>query len=123
MTSKDQESVTLLDLLIAGFERNEVLGGYHWRELPMPDREAAARKFEALYAEAERWHGAPLRFEQGFERQLALWPELELRQAGRGVLVRVPAPRIESWWSEPKTWAGEPMRAVAEWIDDEDARC
>jgi len=32
-----QEDATLLDVLVDGFEKNETWGGYHWRDLPMPD--------------------------------------------------------------------------------------
>jgi hypothetical protein len=123
MDAEEQDAVTLLGLLIAGFENNEVSNGYHSRALPMSDKEAAMRKFATLCAEAERWHGAPLRFEQGFGRQLALWPQLEIRQAGRAILVRVPAPRFDSWWHSPATWAGDPLRPMTDWIEEEDARC
>jgi hypothetical protein len=37
-----QEGATLLDVLIDGFEKNEIMDGFHWRDLPMPD-EARAR--------------------------------------------------------------------------------
>jgi hypothetical protein len=39
-----QDAATLLDILVDGFEKNEVFGGFHRRELPMPDESTAARK-------------------------------------------------------------------------------
>jgi hypothetical protein len=35
------EDATLLDVLTNGFEKNEVLRGFHWRVLPMTDEAAA----------------------------------------------------------------------------------
>jgi hypothetical protein len=61
---KSQDSATLLDILIDGFEKNEILDGFHWRNLPMPDEAAAGGKF------------------------VSWWPDLEIRQAGRGGRVR-----------------------------------
>ncbi len=45
---RSPEDATLLDALIDGFERNEVLAGFHCRELPLPDEEAAVRTFASL---------------------------------------------------------------------------
>jgi hypothetical protein len=78
------EDATLLDVLIDGFEKNEILGGFHWRELPMPDDAAAARTFALFTDEARRWKGEPDRLEDGASRRLASWPDIEIRQAGRG---------------------------------------
>ena len=44
MRTTSQDAATLLDIPIDGFEKNEVFGGFHRRELPMPDEGAAARK-------------------------------------------------------------------------------
>ncbi len=96
-TSRDD--ATLLDVLIDGFEKNEVLHGCHWRSLPMPDEEAAARKIASWIEEAQRWKGPPTRNESRAGRRVAAWPDLELRQAGRGILVRVRAPHFSSWWN------------------------
>ena len=62
------EDATLLDVLIDGFEKNELLEGFYWRQLPMPDERAAARKFDALTDEARRWKGPPTP-----ERDSRLW--------------------------------------------------
>ena len=56
---KTPEDATLLDVLIDGFEQNEALDGFLWRQLPMPDERAAVRKFGALVDEARRWKGSP----------------------------------------------------------------
>ena len=116
---KRQEDATLLDVLIDGFEKNEMLHGFHWRELPMPDEATAVLKFLALSDEARRWKGAPLRTEESGGRRLAAWPDLEIWQANRGVMVRVRAPRFANWWHAPATWAGSPMREVFDWSIDE----
>jgi hypothetical protein len=45
-----QEDATLLDVLIDAFEKNEIFGGYHWRELPVPDTDSAVRFWTILEA-------------------------------------------------------------------------
>jgi hypothetical protein len=77
-----QEDASLLDVLVDGFEKNEVIDGFHWRQLPMSDADAAVRKFISLTQEARRWKGEPGRLEEGPMRRIASWPELEIRQAG-----------------------------------------
>jgi hypothetical protein len=76
------------------------------RVLPLTDEAAAVRKFASLAEEACRWKGLPLRNEEHQGRRLLLWSDLEIRQAGRGVMVRVKAPRFDGWWHEPWPWAG-----------------
>lgn len=114
-----REDATLLDVLIDGFEKNEVFGGCHWRSLPMADEEAAARKFAAWLDEARRWKGAPTRVEDRSGRRIAAWPDFELRQAGRGVMVRVRAPDFSSWWHSRDTWSGNPMGDVHAWVEED----
>jgi hypothetical protein len=115
---KSPEDATLLDVLIDGFEKNEALDGFHWRELPMRDAEQADRKFTALVEEARRWKGAPRHADDRAGRRLAVWAELEIRQADRGIMVRVKAPRFHHWWHQPATWAGDPMGPLFDWIED-----
>jgi hypothetical protein len=67
--------------------------------------------------EALRWKGPPSRLERGV-RQIAAWPDLELRQVGRGLMVRVRAPNF-SWWHEPGTWAGDPMGPIEGWVESD----
>ena len=117
--SKSPHHATLLDILVDGFEKNEVMGGFHWRNLPMPSEDDAARKFLDLVAEATRWKGDPMRIETGGPRRLAAWPDLEIRAAGRGVMVRVRAPWFDEWWHERRTWADDPMAPVYAWIEEE----
>lgn len=118
-STSSQEDATLLDVLIDGFEKNEIFDGFHWRQLPMPDEDAAIRKFGALVDEARRWKGAPARLEEAAARRVAAWPDLEIRQAGRGVMVRARAPWFDGWWHERKTWEGDPMGAIRDWLDAE----
>jgi hypothetical protein len=101
------KDATLLDVLIDAFEKNETLNGFHWRDLPMPDEQAAVRKFASLTEEARRWKGHPVLTEEG-ARRMAGWSDLEIRQAGRGIMVRVRAPRFD-WWHDSATWQGDPM--------------
>lgn len=114
-----QEDATLLDVLIDGFEKNEVLHGFHGRNLPMPDEEAATRKFGALVDEARRWKGTPERLEEEPPRRIAAWPDLEIRQVGRGIMVRARAAWFSGWWNERSTWEGDPMGPIYDWLEAE----
>jgi hypothetical protein len=113
-----QQDATLLDVLIDGFEKNEVMGGFHWRDLPMPDEATAVTKFSALAEEARRWKGQPARLEGTGPRRIAAWPDLEIRQIGRGIMVRARAPRFD-WWHERATWDGDPLGLIYEWLREE----
>jgi hypothetical protein len=113
---KAREDITLLDVLIDGFEKNEILDGFHWRDLPMPDETSAGRIFERFVEEATRWKGPAVEQTPQGRRRLARWPDLEIRQAGRGVLVRARAPWFSDWWHDAETWTGDPMREVHEWM-------
>lgn len=115
-SEKRQQDVTLLDVLIDGFEKNEILGGFHWRDLPMPDEAGAVEKFHSLAEEAKRWKGAPIRSEEHAGRRLVAWPDMEIRQVGRGIMVRAKAPWFSSWWHDSTTWAGDPMGPIFDWI-------
>src|SRR5437870_1957163 len=97
-TKKSPADATLLDVLIDGFEKNEILYGYHWRSLPMPDESGALKKFLELAEEATRWKGTPQRQESTAARDVAAWDDLEIRRAGRGVMVRAKAPCFDDWW-------------------------
>ena len=87
----------------------------------MPDEDAAVRTFASLVDEARRWKGRPDRLQEGDARRMAAWPDLEIRQAGRGLLLRVRAPRFEAWWHDPRTWADDPMGSVRSWTLGEPA--
>jgi hypothetical protein len=114
--SQDRSGVSLLDLLIDGFEKNEVLEGFHWRTLPMPDELSAEAKFESLVAEAERWKGPARRTEAAKGRRLVAWPDMDIRQADRGILLRVKTPRFEKWWHDRATWEGDPLEPIYSWV-------
>jgi hypothetical protein len=113
------EDATLLDVLIDGFEKNELLEGFYWRQLPMPDERAAARKFDALTDEARRWKGPPTRVDEQPGRRLNAWPDLEIRLAGRGLLLRARMPQFNDWWSDERTWHGDPMTPAFDWIAED----
>lgn len=114
--ARSQEEITLLDVLIDGFEKNESFTGFHCRELPMPDENAAHRKFAAFSDEARRWKGTPIRAQDDNGRRLAVWEDLEIRQVGRGVMVRVRPPGFSSWWHDERTWEGDPMGPMFDWL-------
>jgi hypothetical protein len=114
-----QEDASLLDVLIEGFEKNEVIDGFHWRQLPMSDADAAVRKFISLTQEARRWKGEPGRLEEGPMRRIASWPELEIRQAGRAVMVRARAPWFHAWWHDRRVWQHDPLGPIVDWIAEE----
>ena len=115
---KMPEDASLLNVLIHCFEKNEVLDGTHWRELPMPDEGTAVARFDAFVDEARHWKGEPIRHEVQPPRRLATWPDLELRQCGRGVIVRVRAPWFD-WWYAAETWAGAPMGPIHDWLEED----
>jgi hypothetical protein len=56
-TGKPRDPLSLLDVLIDGFEKNEIFEGFHWRQLPMPDEASARRTFAAFVDEAKRLEG------------------------------------------------------------------
>jgi hypothetical protein len=116
MRSTSPREATLIDILVDGFEKNEVLGRFHDRSLPLSTVEEARTKFESLCDEATRWKGEPLRREHSGPRQLAVWSDLEIRQAGRGVLVLAAAPCFDHWWHDASTWADNPMGDVRRWV-------
>ncbi len=114
----DRQNVGLLELLIDGFEKNEVLEGFHWRTLPMPDEASARAKFDSLVTEGERWKGAARRREAA-ERRLAAWSGMEIRQSGRGILLRARATGFEKWWNDRAVWEGDPLAPIYAWLHDE----
>jgi hypothetical protein len=113
------EDATLLDILIDGFEKNEVIEGFHWRQLPLPTEHAAARKFWSLADEARRWKGPPTRVDDRPGRRLSAWPDLEIRQAGRGLVLRIRASQFNDWWHDEQTWQGDPLGSAFDWIAEE----
>jgi hypothetical protein len=117
--AKPPSQATLLDVLIDGFEKNEIFNGFHWRELPMPDETSAIRKFRELTEEATRWKGQPIRVAHEAGRQISAWPDLEIRRIGRGIMVRAAAPSFDHWWHETATWEGDPFGPIFAWIDEE----
>ena len=118
-TGKPRDQLSLLDVLIDGFEKNEIFEGFHWRDLPMPDEASARRAFTTFVDEAKRWKGPPGREREERGRRLAAWPDLEIRQADRGILVRVRAPWFSTWWHDRATWQGDPTQAVHDWLREE----
>jgi hypothetical protein len=115
---RSPEDATLLDVLIDGFERNELLAGFHYRKLPLPDEQTARRKFASLSDEARRWKGAPDDGEESGSRRRASWSDLEILQAGSGVMIRVRSPFFADWWHDEGTWRNDPMDELHAWIDE-----
>lgn len=113
------EEASLLDILVDGFEKNEVLDGFHWRDLPLPSTALAVEKFDSLVAEAQRWKGEPSRLETRADRRQAAWTDLDIRQKGPGIRVLVKAPRFDDWWHDPLVWSEDPMGALRDWLHDE----
>lgn len=111
----DATSATLLDILVDGFEKNESIGGFHERVLPMPHAAAAVLKFKELAGEARRWKGAPVYEEDSGDRRIIAWKDMEILQAGRGIMVRARAPRFDRWWHQRSTWADDPLGLVSDW--------
>jgi hypothetical protein len=110
---------TFLDIVIDGFEKNEVFYGFHHRVIPIESEERARSKYDALTAEVTAWKGPPIRVISESGRQLAAWPDVELRQAGRGILIRVRAPWFGCWWDSDEIWTGNPLDQVYDWLAEE----
>lgn len=117
--AKPREEVTLLDVLVDGFEKNESIGGFHWRSLPLQDEAQAVRKLTELGEEARRWKGPPSREDLTGPRRILAWPDLEIRQIGRGVMVCARAPAFDAWWHEAATWEGDPIGPVLAWLRED----
>lgn len=117
--SKSREDATLLDVLIDGFEKNEIVDGFHWRVLPFADEAETVRRFGALAGEARHWKGPPDREVEEAGRRLVAWPDLEVRQAGYGIVIRVRTPGFADWWHDTATWEGDPMGLVHAWLAEE----
>jgi hypothetical protein len=119
---KTQHDVTLIDILVDGFEKNEVPDGTHWRQLPMPDEASAIAKFASLVDEGARWQGkSPVLTETG-KRRKAAWDGLDIRQTGLAIHVRVKTPWFNAWWHDAK-WDHESFDDLYAWLrEEEDAR-
>ena len=115
-TPKD---ASLLDVLIDGFEKNEVLRGFHWRTLPARDETAAIEKYESFVAEACAWKGMPLSQRHDGPRRITQWEDLQIRQLGRGIMILVRAPRFSDWWHDDETWRDDPFGGIYDWLDEE----
>jgi hypothetical protein len=122
MRSRSAIDATLLDVLVDGFEKNEILYGYHVRQLPLPDEAAARQRFEALVREATAWKGPASDLRTEVDRQRASWDDLAILQAGRGVLVLVRAPWFSEWWHGRETWVGHPMEDAWDYFEESAAR-
>src|SRR5687767_6210738 len=81
------DKVTLIDLLLDGFEKNESIDNWYWRQLPAPDEATAIRKFDEFAAEGRRWKGEPLETVEDPDRRALVWADFQIRQKGRGVIV------------------------------------
>jgi hypothetical protein len=98
-----------------GFEKNETLGGWFWRQLPLPDAATASRKYDELHAELLRWKGPAIEDQRSDLRRRAAWPDVRIQQAGRGIMIWVRDGRFGDWWHERETWSDDPMAGVRAW--------
>jgi hypothetical protein len=116
---KGPEQASLLDALVAMFEKNEVFSGFHHRTLPLGSEQLAALKYCELVKEATRWKAPPIRLEETARRRLAAWDDLEIRQSGRGILIRIRSQVLLDWWHDHDTWRGDPLNDVYDWLWEE----
>ena len=77
----EPEDTSLLAALADCFEKNECLGGWFMRQLPLADAPAAARKYREFRAELVRWKGPPLAEDEGPDWQRADWGEIRMKRA------------------------------------------
>jgi hypothetical protein len=116
--TKPQKDVTLIDILVDGFEKNEILHGMHWRQLPMPDEASAIAKFATLVDAATRWKGAPVLTESG-KRRKAAWDGFDIRQTGLAIYVRIKAPWFNCWWHDA-AWDDESFDDLHAWLREDE---
>jgi len=116
---KAQRDVTLIDILVDGFEKNEILDGTHWRQLPMPDEASAIEKFASLIDEATRWQGKPQTLTETVKRRKAVWTGLDIRQTGLAILVRVKTPWFNAWWHEA-AWDHDSFDDLYAWLKEDE---
>jgi hypothetical protein len=119
VAAQSSAEATLIDVLIDGFEKNEVMSGHHFRTLPLSDEDTAIAKFTELAAEGVRWKGRPVVETADKGRRRVAWDDLEIRQVGRGVLVLVRDPTFWRWWHDSATWDGDPMGPAYEWLAED----
>jgi hypothetical protein len=113
------DDVTLIGLLLDGFEKNESIRGWHWRELPAPEEATAIAKFQEFAAEARRWKGEPRATVSESARRAVVWDDFQIRQQGRGVLVAGKSGGIGALWHADGTWKDDPMADVYDWFSSE----
>lgn len=114
--SRTPPEASLLDVIIDGTERwGESLRGFTDRELPMPDEASAIERFDAFAREGLAWKGIPTDEQREGPRRFVRWPDLEIRQAGRGIMVLVRVAGFGDWWHARDTWAGNPMGPLRAW--------
>ena len=65
-----------------------------------------------------QWRTSHARVDGSPFLEAAWWADLEIRQVGRGVMVRVRAPRF-TWWNDRQTWDGDPIGSVYDWLEEE----
>ena len=114
MTARAQDT-SLLTVIADAFEKNELMKGWFWRQLPLPDAAWAERKYEEFLEEITRWKGPPLLAERTSSRRRAAWGDIRIQQVGRGVMVWLRDGRVRDWWHDAATWAGDPMSAAWDW--------
>lgn len=68
---------------------------------------------------ATRLERSPDRDVEEAGRRLVAWSDLEVRQAGCGIVIRVQTPRFADWWHDAVTWEGDPMGLVHAWVTEE----
>ena len=79
----------------------------------------ARAKFDSLSVEVTAWKGLAVDTTDKDGRASATWADLELRQAGRGILIRVLAPWFGDWWHAANTWDDDPMDQLYDWLAED----
>jgi hypothetical protein len=118
--AKPDDQLTLLDVLIDGFRKNEILDGYHMRDLTLPNEAKAIGVFGS-FEEATRWQGAPLRTFERARRRLAAWRNFDIRQLGRHLVVRVWSPWMRDWRYDVTTTDADDADSdeLGQWLADD----
>ncbi len=110
---RTQATATLLDVITDGFEgiqgALESYGGWRIRQLPCRSVEQAQAKYAEFAGEAARWKGPGTNevhppTDTRSAVHVTRFPDLQVLQSDRAVVVLVPDPGFDRWWHKAETW-------------------
>jgi hypothetical protein len=98
---------SLATVLVDGFEKNEILGGWHERVCPFSTDADARAAFETWAVELRSWLGPP---SLAHDDRYAWGDRARILVSGRGVGVWITCDaRFREVWADQRTWEGQPL--------------